>query len=383
MVGPFGLRPKGTMSARALPLAQALAQRGHTVALVLPPWSYPADSGRASVDGGVRVINVVLPPRWPGLQHVWLVWRLLRTAFALQPDVIHCFKPKAYAGLAALGVWLLRRLRLTRARLVIDSDDWEGYGGWNEIERYSRVEKAFFAWQERWGLRHAPRLTLASRALQTLAWGLGVPPGRVYYIPNGTAALTPPAMPEAGAPEAGYLLLYTRFFEFETERAAQIVQGVLQQRPAARLVVVGAGLFGEEHTFLSLLAERGLAGRVLHVGWRPLEELPAYFAGAAVAIYPFDDTLVNRTKCAAKLIDLLAAGVPVVADRVGQNAEYIVHEESGLLVTPEQTAQFVASVLRLLDDPALARRLGENARRRMSKEFAWSDLAARVEEAYL
>ena len=35
MIGPFGLRPRGTMSVRALPLAQALVAQGHAVTLLL------------------------------------------------------------------------------------------------------------------------------------------------------------------------------------------------------------------------------------------------------------------------------------------------------------------------------------------------------------
>ena len=40
-VGPFGFAPKKTMRARALPLARALAARGHAVQLVMPPWETP------------------------------------------------------------------------------------------------------------------------------------------------------------------------------------------------------------------------------------------------------------------------------------------------------------------------------------------------------
>ncbi|MER3458571.1 MAG: glycosyltransferase family 1 protein, partial [Chloroflexota bacterium] len=52
MIGPFGLRPKGTIAARALPLAQTLAARGHAVTLILPPWSWPEDAGRTWEEGG-------------------------------------------------------------------------------------------------------------------------------------------------------------------------------------------------------------------------------------------------------------------------------------------------------------------------------------------
>jgi len=418
MVGPFGLRPKGTMSARALPLARALAARGHRVCLVLPPWNFPEDSGKTQLDAGVQITNIKLPPRVPGLAHLLITWRLMRATMAEKPDVVHCFKPKAYAGLAAFVLWLGRLLHLTHVRLVVDSDDWEGRGGWNEIEPYSHLQRGFFAWQEQWGLTHADAITVASRTLQAMVWSLGFPPQRTFYIPNGSAgpnapptvwsattpivatggtastptvaAPAPDAMPalwsattpivaNEGTPT---VLLYTRFFEFKLERAVAIVQGIVKAAPAAHVLVVGAGLHGEERAFLSHVDAAGLSAHVTYTGWLDPSELPAYFAAAQVAIYPFDDTLVNRTKCAVKLIDLLSAGVPVVADRVGQNAEYIEHGVSGILVEPGDTAEFVAWVVRLVNDATMRDSLGENARRRMSDRFRWDDLAGRLEDAY-
>jgi glycosyltransferase involved in cell wall biosynthesis len=386
MIGPFGLRPKGTMAVRALPLARALSERGHSVSLVLPPWSCAEDSGRFYDDGGVHIINIALPRRVPGEWHLVVAWRLLRAALAQRPDVVHCFKPKAYSGLAALLLWLARKMGGASARLVVDEDDWEGRGGWNDIERYSAAQKAVFAWQEQWGLRHADAVTVASRALQTIVWSMGIPPAATFYMPNGVA----------GAPETdatgeqsrrcetspAIVLLYTRFFECAVERAASILAGVLAAAPQARAVIVGKGLFGEEQRFLAAMSAAGFSERVTYAGWREPSELPGHFAAATVAIYPFDDTLINRTKCAVKLTELLAAGVPVVADRVGQNAEYIEDNVSGLLVEAGDTHGFVAAVVALLGDAPRRQALSEGARRRMSERFSWSRLAGVAEDAY-
>jgi glycosyltransferase involved in cell wall biosynthesis len=384
------MQPKRTVAVRALPLAKALAARGHDVLVLLPPWDHPADAGRDWTEEGVHVCNVRLPPRLPLLGHVVLTWRLVRAALQFHPDVIHTFKPKAYAGLTSWAVWQLKRLGWVKARLVVDADDWESTGGWNELNPYPWAQKRFFAWQEHWGLTHSNVLTVASRALETLAWSLGVPPGHVRYLPNGCWGEL--ARPPAGAVEelrhkhalgdAPVALLYTRFFEFRVERALTIMQGVLAQMPEARWLVVGKGFFGEEQRLLALAREQGLAAGIVYAGWVPAEQVPAYLALGRVAIYLLDDTLINRTKCAVKLIDLLAAGVPVVADRVGQNSEYIRDGECGLLVSPGDEQTFVAATLRLLRDPQQARRLGDAARRRIQEHFAWKRLAVQAEQAY-
>jgi glycosyltransferase involved in cell wall biosynthesis len=390
-VGPFGMQPKRTMAVRALPLAKALAARGHDVLVLLPPWDHPQDAGHEWVEDGVRINNVPLPARLPLVQHLLLTRRLLHAALRHEPDAIHCFKPKSYAGLTAWTVWQLKRLGRLQARLVVDADDWEGAGGWNELERYSWPQKRFFAWQERWGLTHCDALTVASRAVETIAWSLGVPPARVHYLPNGwwPEENVPPAdeiteiRQQHGLGDSPVALLYTRFFEYSVERALAIMQGVLAEMPEVRWLIVGKGLFGEEDQLMGMARDRGIAERIAYAGWVPAQQLPACFAPAQVAIYPFDDTLINRCKCAVKLIDLLAAGVPVVADQVGQNSEYIQDGASGLLVTPGDTKAFVAAVVRLLRDAHLAKQLGGGARKRIEDHFAWETLAASAERAYL
>ncbi len=404
MIGPFGLRPKGTMVARALPLAQALAARGHAVTLILPPWSWPQEAGRTWEEGGVLIQNVALPPRLPLVGHVLLTARLVHRALAWQPDVIHCFKPKAYAGLAAWVIYWLQRLGRAHVRLVVDSDDWEGRGGWNEVERYSWAQKRFFAWQERWGLTHCDAVTVASRALQTLAWSLGVPPDRLFYVPNGFSessdrGLLKPdfSSPQASNPQASgqqirgefglgdrpVLLLYTRFVEFRPERPIQVLKRVVSAVPAARLLVVGQGLHGEEAHLLAAAQAEGVQDHVVYAGWLTGEALAGAFAAADLALYPYDDTLLNRTKCSAKLIDLMAAGVPVIADAVGQNVEYLVSGQSGILVPPGDIQAMAAAAVDLLcAPPAVRLALGQAAAQRVRRVFAWERLVLEVERAY-
>ncbi len=404
MVGPFGLHSRGTMSVRALPLARALVARGHTVTMLLPPWRNPQEAGRRWEKDGVALENIHLPPGIPGLFHLLVALRLTRRALALRPDVVHLFKPKSYSGLTH---WLLAHLpRTRRPRLVVDSDDWEGAGGWNEIGGYTPAQRRFFAWQERWGLTHADALTLASRALEGLVWALGVPRERVFYVPNGVAQEAGGKGQEAGGrkqegkkqPPASCILLYTRFFEFPVSRVIEVLRRVREQIPAARLLVVGKGLSGEENELFQLAAQSGLTvashasrstpdvsrftDNIIYCGWVPSDELPACFAQADVAVYPFDDTLVNRTKCSVKLTELLVTGVPVVAEAVGQNREYIRHGETGWLVPPGDAATFANAVIRLLKDTPLRRRLSQASVRDVQERFAWARLVETVERAY-
>lgn len=389
-VGTFGLRPKATVGTRAIPLAEALTERGHDVTVIVPPWDNPPDSGKQMRFGKVRVLNVTLPPRIPLLWYLVLTWRLAWQTFSLRPDVVHVFKPKAFAGLVASIVWLLKILNVTNVRLIVDTDDWEGAGGWNEIGAYSRAQRLFFPLQEKWVLRQADAVTVASRELEAMVSKLRRDGKGVFYLPN--AARPRPGLRQArpedslraslGLSDSRVILLYTRFFEFGVSRALDVLGHVVERIPEARLLVVGKGFFGEEKELDALAQQRGLAPYVVQAGWVDEESLPAYFATANVAIYPFDDTLVNRTKCSMKLLELLDAGVPVVADRVGQNAEYIQDGVSGALVEPGDSRRMAEAVSRLMAQPELAASFGQQAQRRVEAEFSWRVWAAQAERAY-
>ncbi|MBN1246495.1 MAG: glycosyltransferase family 4 protein [Anaerolineae bacterium] len=390
MIGPFGLRPRMTMRVRALPLAKALVRRGHRVTVVLPPWQNPEDAGRAWEEEGVRIENVPLPRGVPGWFQVRLAATLVRRSRALEPDVIHAFKPKAYAGLAHLAL-------VRHAPVVVDTDDWEGPGGWNDRGDYSPLLRRFFTWQERWGLRHADAVTVASRALQTLVWSLGGPPERVFYLPNGVAAM--PAAPGAAVHERPTVLLYTRFFEYDLDRLWRVMRTVRERRNEARFLVVGRGFDHEEDRLLALAHRAGWRvirsedddaaatyrvpdADLVYAGWGTAEKLSACFAAADLAIYPFDDTLLNRTKCPMKLMDLLAAGIPVIADAVGQLAEVIEHSETGMLIRPGDDAGFAEAMVTLLADREELARMGVAAQREVTRRFSWERLADTAAAAY-
>ncbi|MCP4420039.1 MAG: glycosyltransferase family 4 protein [Chloroflexi bacterium] len=380
MVGPFGLHPNKTMASRALGLARPLVQQGHTVTLFMPPWQTPDEADKQwQVDGvGIRYVSL-------GGGVLGITRRLLSEVLAWQPDVVHCFKPKAYSGLVAWWLWHFHRYRL---RLIVDSDDWEGWGGWNELASYTPLQKRFFAWQEQWGMRHCHALTVASRALQTLAWGMGLPLQRVVYLPNGSG------IQNSGGNEHSSVisnqlameptvLVYSRLFEFDTERLVAILRGVKTAVPNLHILMVGAGLFeADAADFRQQAAAVGIMDAIEDTGWVELEKLPALLARANVGIYLMEDTLLNRTKCPVKLADMLAAGVPVVAEAVGQVAEYVVNGRSGILLPSGDIIGIINEIVTLLQNNERQTQLSVGAKAHIANHFNWDILSTRLLQIY-
>ena len=92
-----------------------------------------------------------------------------------------------------------------------------------------------------------------------------------------------------------------------------------------------------------------------------------------VGINWLPDDQWSRGKCGLKVLQYMAAGLPVVANPVGMNREMVVDGRTGFLAsTPNEWARAIG---RLADDPALRRRMGAAGRRRVEQRFSvdrWS-----------
>jgi glycosyltransferase involved in cell wall biosynthesis len=156
----------------------------------------------------------------------------------------------------------------------------------------------------------------------------------------------------------------------------QAVPRVLTAVPEARFVVVGAEKESPAYTArVKAIAERlGVASKILWLGHRG--DVPELLSA-------FDLFVVSSVEESFPLaiLEAMAAGLPVVATAVGGIPEGVRHGETGLLVPPAQSDALADAVIRVLSDPALARRFGESGRRRVMADFAMEGQATRIEAA--
>ena len=119
----------------------------------------------------------------------------------------------------------------------------------------------------------------------------------------------------------------------------------------------------------------GIADRVRFTGFRL--DVPALLAASTVSVLPSLSEGLSNT-----VLESMAAGLPVVTTNVGGTPEAVTDGENGLLVVPRDPPALARAIGRVLDDPGLARRLGENARDRIERHFSLEGMARRTEELY-
>lgn len=376
------------MRARAHPLAAELVRLGHEVTIFLPPYDNLDDCGCEWEQEGVLVRNVGSEGdrkirRWRSLPlFARMLAQLIREVRQYRPDVIHVFKPKGFAG-AAATYFLLRG----STPIILDCDDWEGWGGWNEIKNYPWLVKEYIDRQERWLIRRAQAVTVASKTLEARALELRRHQPRVFYIPNCGAsnhgrelqeavrALSPANVRREFGFDDNPVVLYSGHYEdresvdFFSRAAAPVVA-----EHGACVAFVGKD--APESTIRQYFSG-GAAGRVHFFPHLPYEKFLRLVWASDVAAFPYPNDSVHRAKCSARITDYMAMGKAVLTSAVGQNLEYIVDGESGLLAAPNDEHDFAARLDRLLSEPELRAVLGASARDRLRRKFDWGGDALR------
>ena len=395
-IAPFAFAPKATVSARMLPIAAVLVAQGHQVTLLIPPYDAPTDSGKRLMSDGVLIENIPLrflnhrfaPLRkLMGLEQLSLASRLAQRTMGLNPDVVHVFKP---VGPGALAMWLLRRRGYET--IVVDNDDWEGRGGWLDVNPYPRLYKWVLAWQERWSLMKAGAVTCASYVLRERTNLLTHNTVPTTVLPNGPADSLRHRVAQAEQHRSeirahlGWgdspVIIYsgTIPLQHDMDIAVSAISSLLEQHPDLKWVVIatGAGL----DDFRRLVQQAGIERAVDVHGFMAHDQLLEYLVAADIAVYPYRDTNINRAKCSGKVIDYMACARPLVISDVGMNRIYVENGVSGLLTPPGDVHAFAIALKQLLNNPGYASRMGRAAQARLWERFRWNSRVHELEALY-
>lgn len=353
-----------TVAKLLLPLIEFLAAQGCEVTTACAPG--PEWEGLRA--RGLRLVAVPFRRNLDLRAHARAGRALLAHLRAERPDVVHTHTPVA----SLIGRW-------AAARADVPVILYTAHGFFFHDLMSAPLRRLHIA-LERWGARHHHHLFVQSEEDRQAAIAEGIAaPTEVTWIGNGvdTARFDParrdPARRAAlraalGLRPAGPVVVHVARLvphkgAHTLVEAAAIVR---RTRPDAQFLLVGSALESDRHNFEGavrrLIAERGLEGTVVLAG--PRDDVADILALSDVFALPTTFEGVPRSG-----LEAMAAGLPTVMTAIRGCREEVVEGETGFLVPIRDPAALADRLLRLLNDEALARRMGEAARRRACELF--------------
>jgi glycosyltransferase involved in cell wall biosynthesis len=226
--------------------------------------------------------------------------------------------------------------------------------------------------------RHAYRcaqvVVANSRAAARQLDSEGLPADRVAIIPNGIDISRFNARAAAARAVTTILTVANLRVEKAHEVLLQAAARLAPRYPHLQFLVAGDGPRAAE---LRALAETlGVAAQVRFLGHR--EDVPALLAQADAFVLP------SRSEAFPNgAIEAMAAGLPVVASRVGGLVDLIDNGRTGMLVEPDDPAALADALESLVLSPARASIVGGAARDEVTRRYSFERMVRGFEDLYL
>jgi glycosyltransferase involved in cell wall biosynthesis len=367
--------PDGATATRSHAMARALAARGHAVTIACGamagavtglsgPYGYGRRTGRV---GACTVVEYDIPYR-NGMGVAARGSAFLRFAARATPLALSRRFDLAIASSTPLTVALpaLAAQRLRRMPFVFEIRD-----PWPELLRAMGIgSPPIWAAMDRLAdaaCRRAAAVVALSEGMAETALRHGADPARVHVVPNGCdldlfGPQVAPWRPEAAAswealavyagahgPANGLDLLLDAALHLRAQGERRV-----------RLLLVGEG--GEKPRLQARAAAAQL-DNVVFLAPMPKPQLAMLLAGAQIGVQCLSPVGAFAEWTAPnKLMDYLAAGLPVVANLEGRAARLLAEGPCGIAVAPSDSAGMAAALAALARDPVRRKAMGEAGR---------------------
>lgn len=148
-----------------------------------------------------------------------------------------------------------------------------------------------------------------------------------------------------------------------------------QNHSNTKLLIVGDG--PEKKRLEEYVASSNIVNSVEFTGSVDPTDIPGLLASMDVAVAPYKN-LENFYFSPLKVFEYMAAGLPVVASKVGQLTELIQDSKNGILITPDDSKAMADAFDRLLRNPDLRKLMGQEARTRVLSNYTWDTQVRRI-----
>ena len=313
---------------------------------------------------GVRVLPFPTPGR-DFLSHFRRVLALAALLRRERAEVFH-IHTSGFAGFNAFLSAIIARV----PNIIVT------HHSWPKSRPDTRAGRLMFGLEK----RYAARIIVLNAAQVSDLTAAGVSPEGISIVPNGVdlGKFQRQHNDHAAEPSVFRLAMVSRLVEGKGHiELVRAVASLADRFPGLRLMIVGDGPtrpdIGKE------IVEHGLEAKVELVGQVSNALVPDLLRTCDALAFP---SYCSGETFGIVLIEGMAMGLPVVATRFGGIPEVVADGETGLLVEPRDVAALAAAIEQLINDPAMAREMGQKGMSRAERLFSAGAVARSLTAIY-
>lgn len=216
-------------------------------------------------------------------------------------------------------------------------------------------------------------ITVSKCSMHDISRDFNIPLQRFNVIPNGIDTDLFYPIPEVKREKNR--IIVTSSAETPLKGLNYLLEAVAEISTARKIKLVVVGTLRENGDIEKLITKLGIRECVTFTGRIENDAFVQQYAKASLAIVP---SVYEGFGFPAG--EAMACGLPVISTTGGALPEVV--GDAGILVPPANPKALVNAILRLIDDPELAKKMGRDGYKRVRDRFTWKRAAEMTVEAY-
>jgi len=355
----------------AVELLNNFAKLGHEVTVVTPQLDWQGPKYEPKIDPRIQIVRVDVPSK----SKIKVAARRCKKSLQKKAEelgeennydfVFTIFHPFHLAPSAAVSC--AKKLGIPSI-VKVDDAIFEKSSGIKSIQR--KVEKIMNTKT----LQNASHILLVNNETRkTVTEYYNISDERISIVPNGVNLTL--FQQKRSNNSRSILFSGAMYHHRGIDELLETVPTIIKNIPDAKIILLGQG--PEMEKLKQIVKEKEISKNVIFRGWIDRNQIPNELANAAVGIGPLKLTTVTKNALPIKVLEYMAAGLPIIAKSGTLPDDVLQNEKNGFFI--DSTDELAEKLVLLLKDPKLNEQMGKKSIE-MVQKFSWKNVANSILE---
>lgn len=350
-----------------------LAEQGHEVTVLTPDLEWNGSKYEPQINSQIKVIRVETPSR----TNMKIAARLCKNnlkrigekvgqgkKFDLVFSIFHPFHLVPNAAVSCAKILGIPSI------IKIDDAVYAKSSGLKSLQRLIEKRISTRALQGATEI-----LVLNDKMKETVTKFYNIPEKKISIMPNG---IDESFFQESNVERQRKVVFSgVMYFHRGLDVLIDAAEKVIKKIPDAKFDLIGNG--PEEEKLRKIVSRKNLGSNIEFLGWIDRKDIPKHLTTASIGIGPLKLTSVTEKSIPIKVLEYMAASLPIIAKTGTLSNDVLHHDENGYFV--ENSDQLAQRIIEILQEPKLVQDFGTRSKM-LVKKFSWEKLINSMLEKY-